>query len=1148
MNIIQQPDPLSLSLNLKEFLITSDIPVSFILRQGGVEILSQRYDPPASGSISINVRDIIHDRLSYTLKDVGEVYQQFSLVDNFTAIIDTTEVTFRVIRSGVDRLADTASNFLTQNFLTWQPSTKPVTYYSPEFLTYYAVVSCKAKMRAYFTDDSGSVISQTDYTIANLLPNIAYTIPLQYSVVAGWLGHKLPAYYDVWIENSVNQRLTYIQRYYAEDMRTEQEQWVLFENSLGGLDTFRAYGNTTFNSEHTHNLAEIDDVSQEYRVDTERKFQKNTGYLNSDERRWLLDFFPSKVKYLYTDSYIRSIVVIESDVRADVRTLPSSYSFTYKYADARPLLNFPQKNTPAKILNITVPNVGSFTIPPRLAEFPRLQLTDGVLFPTQNPYSEGWGTTSLGMLGNFISQRFEVYKSYKGYYSTEALLLSFYPKSEPGWHAFVGIPWPGTVYECGFDKYWFNTGKVPVIGDDIFIELLKRHIDGLSIYWDNTNKVIRSSGGTSATYTITVNIDASSISKCTIEATGDVVSITPLADGSSYSVVGNADGMVTVKIVTEAGYQVKELSVDQVVQGAISEYIFDKLTIDHTMYIILEEASTEFLERSDLPGYYYSSMQDALNAVRATYPDGLTKNVTISCIKMAREKRKNDHYIASLSNWNQRSIYSLTIDGNNDLYLNGKSLGCLSFSSVDNLVIRDIHFEDYSNYVGYQVPDALGAISFTGKASKYARNLFVGGCTFNGKSMTNEEIMSTNSVILIDTENVTINNSSFINGCGPIVNADNSNLLSILNNDFEVASIGVGYPTAVTVSSGKMVIMEDNRMSGDNRYSFVSITNIDKAYIRRNTFKDGGSMALSISSSIPMSKLVLESNLFAGMLSNTTSINTWAQAVVGLCPIRDMELNNNTFYMSGNNGQQYCTRWGSVSHLKMYNNVVVDAKHAVNFVYGFAFNDVGELFSDHNVFQYKVHNNVTYGSLIRVYNSEGIEGAVEINADQGCRFAQIQALGYDTHSVLVSDGVDANALDSNMMITSVLDNSNPANNANVPAIDLAYKSKSASVNSRGCYNLHGSVINETIVVDGYTGYNMESDGTFSDATQYSSMAEDTLLLMSKSLNRNLMPSFSIEGPTDRFLIIGRYGLLSPIPILDENGEYVEDELYDITIE
>ncbi len=405
MTILQQPDALSLSKNLKEFRISSSDKISFILRHGDVEILSQRYVPSSDGDITINLRDIIHARLSYQLLESVQVYEQSSLASDFTAVINDTTLTFRVIRSGIDRLADSAANFLTQNFLTWQPSIKPVTYYSPEFLTYYATIPCVAKLRAYFTDTSGSVISQTDYTVAEMVTGIAYTIPLQYSVVAGWLDHKLPAYYDIWVENLIGQRLTYIQRYYAEDMRTEQEQWILFENSLGGLDTFRAYGTTTFSGEHTHNLAEIDEISQEYRVDTERKFQKNTGHLNQDERKWLLGFFPSQAKYLYAGNYLRQIVVTESNVSYTDRTLPSNYTFTFKYADARPLLNLPRTDIPADVLSITVPEVGSFTVPPRLAEFPRLPLSEGALFPIQNPYSEEWGITTAEAFATFVGQQ-----------------------------------------------------------------------------------------------------------------------------------------------------------------------------------------------------------------------------------------------------------------------------------------------------------------------------------------------------------------------------------------------------------------------------------------------------------------------------------------------------------------------------------------------------------------------------------------------------------------------------------------------------------------------------------------------------------------------------------------------------------------------
>ena len=398
-SIVQQPDTLSLSQNLKKFVIHSDAQVSFVLRHKEEEILSQLYDPSSDGRIEVDLRDIVHARLSYMLKEETLPYEQTALVGDFTAVIDETEVTFRVVRGGVDRLADTATNFLMQNWLTWQPTVKPVTYYSPEYLTYYAPVACSVKLKATFAD-------QTDTTLTYhaLEAGKAYTLPMQYSVIVGKLGDKKPAYYDAWVENEEGERLTYIQRYYADNMRSIHEDWVLFENSLGGLDCFRAYGTTELEAEHTHNIAEIDEVSEEYRVDTERKYQKNTGHLGKDEARWLLDFFPAAKKYIYTGNYLRAIVVVESSVTGNLRELPSNYTFTYRYADARPLLNLPRTDVPVEMLHIEIPEVGNFTLPPRLAEVERLPLSEGDLFPVQNPYSEKWGTTTTGALATVIGQ------------------------------------------------------------------------------------------------------------------------------------------------------------------------------------------------------------------------------------------------------------------------------------------------------------------------------------------------------------------------------------------------------------------------------------------------------------------------------------------------------------------------------------------------------------------------------------------------------------------------------------------------------------------------------------------------------------------------------------------------------------------------
>lgn len=393
-------------MNLKKFIISSDAQISFVLKKGTEEVLSQRYDPDSQGRIEIDMRDVVHAQLSFDFRGSAvRTYEQTNLHAEFTAEIDGQAVNFHAVRGGVDNLADTATNFLTQNWLTWQPTVKPVTYYTPEFLTYYAPVAGVVKLRGYFVGDDGQVTSQKDIELCNVEAGKAYTIPVEYQVVVSLLyPDGKPGYYDVWVENASGERLTYIQRYYADAMRSISEDWVLFENSLGGVDCFRAYGKTNLEADHTHNLAEVDEVSEEYRVDTERKYEKNTGHLTKDEARWLLDFFPSQKKYIYVGSYLRQIVVVESNVTGNLRELPTNYTFTYKYADARPLLNLPRTDVPADMLDITIPEVGNFTIPPRLAEVPRLPLSEGDLFPVQNPYSETWSTTTAGALAEVVGQ------------------------------------------------------------------------------------------------------------------------------------------------------------------------------------------------------------------------------------------------------------------------------------------------------------------------------------------------------------------------------------------------------------------------------------------------------------------------------------------------------------------------------------------------------------------------------------------------------------------------------------------------------------------------------------------------------------------------------------------------------------------------
>ena len=401
MNILNQPAALSLSGNIEKFRIQSAESFSFVLSKGNTRLLSSVYTPGTDGYVTIDIRDIVESQLSFLLKDITTPYEQLDLAADFTAVIADKNITFRVLRCGVDRFSGSAETFLKANFLTWQPQVKKVTYYSPEYLTYYAVISSYVKVKAYFIDDEGKVTEEVKQ-LATLGEKRAYTIPVQYAVIMALFKSRLPSFYDVWVEDGSGSRLTYVQRYVAGNILSEQEQWILFENSLGGMDTFRAYGQLDFLAEHTHNIAEIDDISEEYRVDTERKFQKNTGYLDNRERQWLVDFLPSKQKYIYNQTYLRRIVVIEDNTSYTDKELPSSYTFTYRYADARPLLNLQRTDSLPDNLDIHIPDLNSFTIPPRLVEFPSQPLSEGVLFPVQQPFSEKWATTNIGAIFAYV--------------------------------------------------------------------------------------------------------------------------------------------------------------------------------------------------------------------------------------------------------------------------------------------------------------------------------------------------------------------------------------------------------------------------------------------------------------------------------------------------------------------------------------------------------------------------------------------------------------------------------------------------------------------------------------------------------------------------------------------------------------------------
>ena len=395
--IIDKPDALSLSGNMRRFVLGAKEAVSFILKKGTATLLEQSYEPGPDKMVTIDVREVVESQLSYTLDTAQEIYSQNTIFADFTATIDGTSHSFRAIRCGIADLADTPENWLKSHFLTWQPKVKEVTYYSPEWLTYYAISDCTVKAKATFPDNSSSTTSLKGMTAGECV-----TLNLQYAIVAKLFGNKYPSYLEVYAEAG-GARLSVSQFYKFTDIHSEDEQWFLFENSLGGMDTFRAHGVNRLQAEHGHLIAELGENLSEYDVETDRKFVKNTGFLDDYSRRWLLDFFPSRAKYIYEASMIRRIIVTESDATYTSNDLPSSYTFTYRLSEISRYLNLirNEKELPD---NLTVPNLSSpdFIFPPRLAELPRQELGEGVLFPAFDPHNPKASVATFGSIHDTI--------------------------------------------------------------------------------------------------------------------------------------------------------------------------------------------------------------------------------------------------------------------------------------------------------------------------------------------------------------------------------------------------------------------------------------------------------------------------------------------------------------------------------------------------------------------------------------------------------------------------------------------------------------------------------------------------------------------------------------------------------------------------
>lgn len=391
--IIQKPDTLSLSRNLKELIISTSSEISLQLLKEDSLLLEETYLPDVNNRVHVDLADIVTSVLSLTMPS-GEAVStsQSSIYSDFTVKVDGSSVAeFTAVRSGVERFSDTAANFLTANWLTWQPQVKEVLRDQPEWLTYYpASGSCACYAKFYYTDGTSGELKVCDITqCASVNTRFSKLWGLDES------GKERYGIIDVYIKNAQGLRLTYVQRYILRSQEALDEVY-LCENSLGGIDTFRFYGDRKLMPEIGHTALLFDNAYTATDPDLSRKWSQNTGMLRDKECEWCWELFRSSAVYHLYKGGILPIVLDSSSIEKSAMSVLAAYSFDYRYASDFGLLNISRSENLPDMVEISGPDAEVFFLTPRLNEFPSAILSDDLIFPVQSPYEESWYILSLG--------------------------------------------------------------------------------------------------------------------------------------------------------------------------------------------------------------------------------------------------------------------------------------------------------------------------------------------------------------------------------------------------------------------------------------------------------------------------------------------------------------------------------------------------------------------------------------------------------------------------------------------------------------------------------------------------------------------------------------------------------------------------------
>lgn len=329
--------------DLPEFRLRCTLPMTaevYYMQYSKLKkVFAGSYTPGINLEVCIDFKEILKTLLaSEEPKFHLEYFTQYDFIKEIHVVFKDAEKELERVFYITDINATSQVDIdvvFSKRFLTFQPDVKETTVDSPEFLSYFYTGEKVRKLVAKFYLKAGGSEIVTLYSwnakkIEMVTHNVSYRQILKLSNTSS--SEKKP-FYDIYIVDENNQRISVIQRYVFRES-TGRENYYLFYNSLGGLDSLITTGDIFQKPDVSYDVVRTSSgLIPLDNTEDHITYNQKSGYFSIDNIPYVIDFVLSKKnKYLFNpeDKACHRIVMTENDSSFNKKESFTSFSFSYR--------------------------------------------------------------------------------------------------------------------------------------------------------------------------------------------------------------------------------------------------------------------------------------------------------------------------------------------------------------------------------------------------------------------------------------------------------------------------------------------------------------------------------------------------------------------------------------------------------------------------------------------------------------------------------------------------------------------------------------------------------------------------------------------------------------------------------------------------